>query len=208
MKRLLVALLVVAAFASMAVVPVQAVAGPGGHIYGVVFVDGDHNGVWGNEAGMTNVPVHFVSGATHITLYSAWTDNRISALSGPTGEVPPDQYCSHLDEAHIQMQKGCNGTFGLTPTWGWWKVYIDVPAGCSIMKGGPDNPYYVPTLGKGETWTGQGGVMGKWLEFPLVCTGADDPAVAPLPGIKVVMAPKSAGISNFQTPYTAVPMRD
>ena len=137
----------------------------GGHIYGVVFLDEDGNGVWGAEPGVADVAIHFVQGDTDIVLYSAWNDNDDT--------VGADLYCTHLrdeyfghSETHWKIPKGCNGAAGLIGDGveSWWKVYIEVPAGYKLTTpGSASNPYYVEALDIGETWVG-----GKeWIEFGL-----------------------------------------
>ena len=160
MKRLSLSLLMVLVLTLVAVTPVFA---GGGHIYGVVFMDDNGDKVWNVEAGVADIPVHFVQGdpiggATEIVLYSAWTDND--------GEVGPDQYCTHLQDeyfgdptTHWELPKGCNGTFGLTPAVGTWKVWIEVPAGYELTTpGSKATPYMATALGIGDA---------GWLEFGL-----------------------------------------
>lgn len=142
---------------SLLIVP-PAFAGDG-HIYGVVFIDENKDGVWGDEPGVAEVPVHFIStgGETEFVLYSA--------LNGNDGLEGPDMYCSHLREEHRWVPKGCNGTLGLVTIDGWWTVYIDVPEGYALnTPGGPDDPYYVRALFTQDTW--DDGT--EWLEFGLI----------------------------------------
>jgi len=166
MKRLSLSLLVVLVLTLAVATPVFA---GGGHIYGVVFMDDNQDGAWNIEAGVADVPVHFVQGdpatgsVTEIVLYSAWTDND--------GEIGPDQYCTHLQDenfgdpiTHWELPKGCNGTFGLTPAVGTWKVWIEVPAGYDLTTpGSKANPYMATSLGIGDP---------GWLEFGLQKAGA------------------------------------
>lgn len=170
MKRLSISLLVALA---LALFTVGVVSADGGHIYGVVFIDQDGNGVWGVEPGVADVAVHFVQGKTHIILYSAWNDN-----DDPTG---PDLYCTHLQDENFgdpvthykspSGPKGCNGTFGLIGgnLDGWWDVYIDVPAGYKLTtKGSAANPFHAQAIGVGGRWTN--GL--EWLEFGLTPAAA------------------------------------
>jgi len=159
MKRLKLSLFLALIVSLLVVTPVFA----GGHIYGVVFMDENKDGEWGNEPGVADVSIHFISAdnETDFTLYSAWNDN--DAILGP------DMYCSHLQEEHRYIPKGCNGTFGLTPIYGWWKVYIDVPDGYALTTpGSRDDPYFVQALFTREVW--DDGT--EWLEFGLTPASA------------------------------------
>jgi hypothetical protein len=175
MKRLSISLLLTLLLTLIVVTPTFA---GGGHIYGVVFMDEDTNGVWGNEPGVADIRVHFVSGDADIVLLSAWNDND--------GDEGADMYCSHLDEAHIDVPKGCNGTFGLIEAGGgWWEVYIDVPAGYKLTTpGSKSNPYKVQALGIGGEWTDGT----EWIEFGLVPAGAGGRQVPAYTGAYVFRA--------------------
>ncbi len=198
MKRFPSALLLALVLSLLIVTPVFA----GGHIYGVVFIDEDKNGAWGNEPGVADVSIHFISAdnETDFTLYSAWNNN--DGLEGP------DMYCSHLREAHRKVPKGCNGTFGLTPIYGWWKVYIDVPDGYALTTpGGPDDPYFVPALFTHDMW--DDGT--DWLEFGLTPASASTRKVPAYQGNYVFRAADlqmaAMGIS-MTGPTPARPMED
>ncbi len=159
MKRFKGSLFLALILSLLIVTPVFA----GGHIYGVVFMDENKDGAWGNEPGVAGVKVHFITSdeKTEFTLDSAWNNND--------GIEGPDMYCSHLQEGHRDVPKGCNGTFGLTPIYGWWKVYIDVPDGYALTTpGSRDDPYLVPALFTRETW--DDGT--EWLEFGLTPASA------------------------------------
>jgi hypothetical protein len=195
MKRIS-AILLALLLATVFVVPAFA-RGGNGHIYGIVFYDSDRNGSWGNEAGVSNVPVHFVNGDMDIVLYTAWTDNLSSSASLPDSNHDPDLYCSHLDEDHLGIPKGCSGTFGLIPVSGWWDVYIELPAGmvasdpaaCGFSA---SNPCKVQSWDEGEA---------GWMEFGLV-DGAGPPQQ--VPGVRVFKANKPAGV-NLYPVSAAVP---
>ncbi len=153
----------------LALFTVAPVLAGGGHIYGIVYLDHNLNQSWDNEPGVADIRVHFVSGDTHIVLNSAWTDMD--------GEEGPDMYCSHLEEWHVTVPKGCNGTFGLVEAgWGWWDVYIDVPAGYQLSspydRGTADNPIRVMALGEGGSWYGYDE---SYLEIGLVPAPAVEP---------------------------------
>jgi hypothetical protein len=166
MKRFRLSLLVALVLTLFVVTPVFA---DGGHVYGVVFMDENGNGVWDDEPGVADVAVHFVQADTDIVLYSAWNDND--------DDVGPDMYCTHFrDEAfgddvtHWKIPKGCNGTFGLIGgVEGTWKVYIDVPAGYKLTTpGSADYPYFADTLMADQDWTDGT----DWLEFGLMPAAA------------------------------------
>jgi hypothetical protein len=194
MKRFSLSLVLVLLLTMLSVVPALARGGPG-HIYGIVFIDNNpQDGSWGNEAGVADVPVHFVNGSTRITLYSAWTDNLNTSVSASRSNFPPDQFCTHLNEGHRDYPKGCTGTFGLQPISGWWEVYISVPAGCSYtgkMGGSAANPYIVPTWGIGEE---------GWLEFPISCEGGPR---TPTPGTRAFV--RSLSDIGVEGPHPVIP---
>jgi hypothetical protein len=195
-----VSILLVVVLAAVAVLPALAQEEDMGHIYGVVFMDENMDGVWGNEAGVANVPVTFVSGNTQIVLRSAWTDNLVSGASDPISQHPADMACSHLDEGHLAIPKGCNGTLGLRPVTGWWHVYVTVPAGCVYtgaggVGGSAANPYIVQALNPGATWANGR----SWLEFPINCTATDPVTQAVRPAVStgtVVYQSVPAGITG------------
>ncbi len=213
MKRFRFSLLVALVLTLFVATPVFA---SGGHVYGVVFLDENGNGVWDAEPGIADVAVHFVQADTDITLYSAWNDMD--------GDIGPDMYCTHFrdeafdhDETHWKVPKGCNGTFGLIGgVEGTWKVYIDVPAGYKLTTpGSADYPYYADTLGIGGEWTDGT----EWLEFGLTPAGAGGEEMPDYASADVfvavdgdprwisegVAASTLAGIS-LAGPYKAVPI--
>jgi len=194
MKRFQSALFLALMLSLLIVTPVFA----GGHIYGIVFIDENKNGVWDNEPGVSEVPVHFITAdeKTEFTLHSAWNDND--------GKRGPDMYCSHLREQHIKVPKGCNGTFGLVTIYGWWKVYIDVPQGYALTTpGAPDDPYFVPALFTHETWDD-----GKdWLEFGLTPATASRRQIPSYTGNYVFRnAQFQMAAMGIPVPYVAEPM--
>ena len=196
MKRFHVSILLALLITMLTVAPTLA-AGGTGHIYAVVFMDNDENGVWGNEPGIADVGVKFSTSGTDITLRSAWTDNLSSPLSGPSSDFAPDQYCSHLSENDISVPRGCNGTLGLLPISGWWDVSVIVPAGCRLTTPGS---YKVPTLGIGEKWNDGS----QYLQFGLVCDGGPGAPVPQVTGIKVF---KTTGtVLGVKGPETVTPM--
>ncbi len=189
MKRFSVSLLLAFVLTALAVAPVF---GGSGHIYGVVFMDdpANQNGKWDNEAGVSNVTVHFKNGDSHIELKTSWNDNLLSSASQGDSEFDPDNYCSHLDEEHRNVPKGCNGTVGLIPVAGWWKVWIDLPANTSLSKGtmcgnSEANACDVEALGIGDE---------GWFEIGIIEGGG---GYAAQPGIRIYKANKPTSVKLF-----------
>lgn len=121
MKRSTLVLIAVLVLSMVFAVPVFAEQT---HIYGVVFVDANMNGVWDvGEMGMPNATVEFESagGETTIELMSAPVSDELN---------PNDpNVCDYLNP---DAPTPCPGTFGLIPagdTAYWWKVSVKVPAG-------------------------------------------------------------------------------
>jgi hypothetical protein len=205
MKRFLATFLFALLLTSFAVVPALAEGGPG-HIYGLVFVDNNGNGQWDNEPGVSNVAVHFKNGATEIVLGTAWTDNFTSSESTSWSANPADMYCSHLDEGHIGVPKGCNGTVGLIPVSGWWEVWVDttdtdyeVTSKC----GSVTNPCKLPSLGTGETWDSGHFAGADWFEIGLTRDTGTDATVPEVDGQRVYVATSAPSLEG---PYVATPL--
>lgn len=210
MKRFSVSVLLALLLTTLAVIPALA---EGGHIYGVVFMDGNGNGKWDIEAGVSNVLVHFVNGETEVVqLRTAWTDNLNNHLSGPDSENPgfdPDIACSHLSESHFVGDdwatrpdfKGCSGTIGLTPApqGGGWKVYIDLPAHTALSHEGAcgdslANACNVVSKGIGEL---------GWFEIGIKST-ASDASTTVQPGTRVYKANKPVSVKLHPVPVTGI----
>jgi hypothetical protein len=203
MKRFLASFLFALLLTSFAVVPALAEGGPG-HIYGVVFVDNDENGQWNNESGVSNVAVHFKNGDTEIVLGTAWTDNLTSSESTPWSDNPADMQCSHLDEDHIGIPKGCNGTVGLIPVEGWWEVWVDTSGTnyeVTSVCGSVANPCKLPSLESGETWASGHFAGADWFEIGLTEVEGG-PEVPDVDGQRVFVARPSPSLEG---PYVATP---
>jgi hypothetical protein len=203
MKRFLASFLFALLLTSFAAVPALAEGGPG-HIYGVVFVDNDGNGQWNNEPGVSNVAVYFQSGDTKLHLGTAWTDNLTSPVSTSWSDNPADMQCSHLDEDHIGIPKGCNGTVGLIPTSGWWKVWVDTSGTdyeVTSKCGSVSNPCNVPSLELGETWESGDFAGAEWFEIGLTRdTGSEDTTLPAVNGQRVFIATPDPSLEG---PYLA-----
>jgi hypothetical protein len=203
MKRFLASFLLALLLTSFAAIPVLAEGGPG-HIYGVIFVDNDGDGKWGNEPGVSNVAVHFKNGDMEIVLGTAWTDNLTSSASTSWSSNPADMYCSHLDEDHIGVPKGCNGTVGLIPVEGWWTVWVDTSGTdyeVTSKCGSRDNPCMMPSLEAEETWTMGDFAGAEWFEIGVtrVTGGPPTPVVD---GQRVFVATSAPSLEG---PYVATP---
>lgn len=149
MRRLLAALLVVAAtLAFGSVVMAQESDGPT-HLYGVVFYDANGNGVWDpGEAGAPNVQVlvRSADGQTEFELMSAPTFNEL--------EPTEANVCSPLTS-----QTPCAGTWGIVPAGepgNWWEVSVVPPAGASVTSA---NPQWVEAQTEGSELIVQFGIL-------------------------------------------------
>ena len=95
------------------------------HVYGLVFMDYNLNGVWDvGEPGVAGVTVTLVSGETEITLESASGDP-----------------CTYQDE---DVPTQCAGTFGINPAGEpgtTWTVSVTAPAGHSVTSANPQEKY-------------------------------------------------------------------
>jgi hypothetical protein len=113
-----------------------------GHVYGVVFVDANLNGVWDvGEVGFPDIEV---------TLESADGLTSVALMSAPTFDELDEELanmCSRLDPS---APTPCPGTWGLRPAGEagfWWQVTASVPAGYFATT---DNPQWVQAQGEGH----------------------------------------------------------
>ncbi len=124
MKRVLFPLLVVVLAALPATTPALAAQG---HVYCVVFVDTNLNGVWDvGEVGLPDVPVTLQSanGKTTIELMSAPAWDEIDESAG--------NVCSYPDP---DAPTPCPATWGLIPAGEvgfWWQVSVSASSGYQV----------------------------------------------------------------------------
>ena len=162
MKRALFPLLVVVLATLLATTPALAAQG---HVYGVVFVDTNMNGVWdAGEVGLPDVPV---------TLESADGKTTIELMSAPAWDEIDDSMsnvCSYLDP---DAPTPCPGTWGLRPAGEvgfWWQVSVSAPSGYQVTS---ENPQWVQVEQEGGSQVVQFGVAPIGAGGPLMpVTGA------------------------------------
>ncbi len=175
MRNKLLMLLAALLAALFVVSPVMAAQG---HIYGIVFVDTNLNGVWDmGEVGMPGVKV---------MLQSANGDTTVDLMSAPNPDEISDTTPNTCDYLNSSAPTPCPGTWGLIPageTTDWWKVSIVVPAGYTVTSA---NPQWVQVQAEGSS---------QLVYFGLAPVGAGGPTPVLLPATGAGYELYAAGLS-------------